>query len=219
MNSTPTSYLVHFSSNDSPLIVLNSFGDEWKSVVENLDSLGVSSYSLLVITDLDWNSALSPWKADAVFKGESGFEGCADKYIHLLTQKIIPESIKANGLSPVSTYIAGYSMAGLFALYCLYKTDLFAGAASCSGSLWFPGFTDYAISKTFLRENPRVYLSLGDREAKTKNIIMGAVENNTQTIYDNYKELGIDCKFEMNPGGHFNEPAFRTAKGIAYLLK
>ncbi len=219
MNSTPTIYLAHSSFKDSPLIVLNSFGDEWKGVVKNLDSLGVSFYSLLVITNLDWNSALSPWKADAVYKGEPGFEGCADEYIHLLTQEIIPDTIKANGLSPVSTYIAGYSMAGLFALYCLYKTDLFAGAASCSGSLWFPGFTDYAISEPFLRENPRVYLSLGDWEAKTNNKIMGAVENNTQTIYEKYKESGIDCRFEMNPGGHFNEPAFRTAKGIAYLLK
>ncbi|MCR4556662.1 MAG: alpha/beta hydrolase [Saccharofermentans sp.] len=219
MNITLTSYLSHSSSKDSPLIVLNSFSDEWNSVVESLDSLGVSSYSLLVITDLDWNNALSPWKADAVFKGEPSFEGYADEYIRLLTQETIPESIKANGLSPVSTYIAGYSMAGLFALYCLYKTDLFDGAASCSGSLWFPGFTEYAISEPFLRENPRVYLSLGDRESKTKNIIMGAVENNTQTIYDNYKKHGIDCRFEMNPGGHFNEPAFRTAKGIAYLLR
>ena len=219
MNIKPTSYLAHSSSSDSPLIVLNSFGDEWKGVVESLDSFEVSSYSLLVITGLDWNSSLSPWKADAIFKGESGFEGCADKYIRLLTQEIIPESIKANNLSPASIYIAGYSMGGLFALYCLYKTDLFAGAASCSGSLWFPGFTEYAISKPFLRENPRVYLSLGDREAKTKNKIMGAVENNTQTIYDNYKERGIDCRFEMNPGGHFNEPALRTAKGIAYLLR
>lgn len=219
MKSKPTSYLVHSFSKNSPLVVLNSFGDEWKGVVENLNSLGVSSYSLLVITDLDWNSALSPWKADAVFKGEHGFEGCADEYIRLLTQEIIPETIKINDLSPASIYIAGYSMAGLFALYCLYRTDLFAGAASCSGSLWFPGFTDYAISEPFLREDPRVYLSLGDREAKTKNKIMGAVENNTQTIYKKYKESGIDCRFEMNPGGHFNEPAFRTAKGIAYLLR
>lgn len=35
--------------------------------------------------------------------------------------------------------IAGYSLAGLFALYALYKTDVFTRVASMSGSLWFPG--------------------------------------------------------------------------------
>ena len=35
--------------------------------------------------------------------------------------------------------IAGYSLAGLFALYALYKTDAFTRVASMSGSLWFPG--------------------------------------------------------------------------------
>ena len=218
MNNIPSASLVYSSSKHSTLVVLNSFGDEWKGVIKCLNNMGVSDYSLLVISNLDWNRSLSPWKAEAVFKGEPAFEGCADEYIDELTNVIISQSISSNGLSPVSTYVAGYSMAGLFALYCLYKTDLFSGAASCSGSLWFPGFKDYAVTKPLLNANQKIYLSLGDRESKTKNIIMGAVENNSRIIFDNYTKRGINCIFELNAGGHFNEPAFRTAKGIAFLL-
>ncbi|ERL11412.1 hypothetical protein HMPREF1248_0438 [Coriobacteriaceae bacterium BV3Ac1] len=32
-------------------------------------------------------------------------------------------------------YISGYSLAGLFALWSLYQTDIFKGAACVSGSL------------------------------------------------------------------------------------
>ena len=47
----------------------------------------------------------------------------------------------------------------------------------------------------------------------------GAVEICSRTIFENYKERGINCLFEMNAGGHFNEPALRIAKGIAFLLR
>ncbi|MCR4775991.1 MAG: hypothetical protein K5869_06400 [Saccharofermentans sp.] len=62
-------------------------------------------------------------------------------------------------------------------------------------------------------------MSLGDRESKTKNKAMAAVEDNTKAIAEHYKTVVKDVLFEMNQGGHFSEPALRTAKGIAYLLR
>ena len=109
-------------------------------------------------------------------------------------------------------------MAGLFALYSLYKTDMFAGAASCSGSLWFPGFKEFVSDNSFAGTPSKIYLSLGDREGLTKNQVMAAVENNTRTAAETYKSMNIDILFEMNKGGHFNEPDMRLAKGIKYLL-
>lgn len=203
---------------ESQLIVLNSFGDEWKKTEEALTSLGRPSHSLLAVTDMEWEKDLSPWKAAAVFKGEKDFTGGADQYIEVLTKKIIPEAVKANGLNPKAVYICGYSMAGLFALYSLYKTDMFAGAASCSGSLWFPGFKEFVSDNSFAGTPSKIYLSLGDREGLTKNQVMAAVENNTRTAAETYKSMNIDILFEMNKGGHFNEPDMRLAKGIKYLL-
>lgn len=209
---------VHNGSSASPLVVMNSFGDEWKQVAEALDRLDVRNYSLLSVTRSEWNKDLAPWKASAVFKGEADFEGGADEYLNMLTGEIIPETIKEHDLKPSDTYIAGYSMAGLFALYSLYKTDVFDGAASCSGSLWFPGFKEFTFDNDPAVSPSKIYMSLGDREANTKNKVMATVEDNTKAIAGRFNDLGFDVLFEMNQGGHFTDPALRTAKGIAYLL-
>ena len=209
---------VQKGSEISPLIVMNSFGDEWKHVAEALDTLDVQAYSMLAVTCREWNKDLAPWKADAVFKGEPDFDGGADGYLQKITEEILPEAIKEHGLQPSATYIAGYSMAGLFALYSLYKTDVFDGAASCSGSLWFPGFKEFALENEFVSHPSKIYMSLGDRESKTKNKVMAAVEDNTKDIAEHYNDLGYEVLFEMNQGGHFTDPAARTAKGIAFLI-
>ena len=207
------------SSEDAPLVVLNCFGDEGEQVASELDKLGCVPYSLLAVTVSDWNASLSPWKAPAVFKGEPDFGDGADEYINVLVKDIVPAACASNGLKPGAVYIAGYSMAGLFALYSLYKTDFFAGCASCSGSLWFPGFSGFASEHEFISAPTKLYLSLGDREAKTKNPVMATVEDNTKALVELYKSKGYDVLFEMNQGGHFNDPALRTAKGITWLLK
>ena len=131
----------------------------------------------------------------------------------------MPAACSEYGLKPRAIYIAGYSMAGLFALYSLYRTDFFAGCASCSGSLWFPGFYEYVCEHEFADSPSKLYLSLGDREAKTKNPVMATVEDKTRGISECYKAKGYDVYFEMNQGGHFNDPELRTANGIAWLIK
>ena len=209
---------IHKGSSASPLVVMNSFGDEWKQVAEVLEQLEVRDYSMLAVTCSEWNKDLAPWKASAVFKGEADFEGGADEYLNMLTGEIIPETIKEHDLKPSAIFIAGYSMAGLFALYSIYKTDVFDGAASCSGSLWFPGFKEFVLDNDPAVSTSKIYMSLGDREANTKNKVMATVEDNTKAVAGRFNDLGFDVLFEMNQGGHFTDPALRTAKGIAYLL-
>ena len=209
---------IHKGSSASPLVVMNSFGDEWKQVAEVLEQLEVRDYSMLAVTCSEWNKDLAPWKASAVFKGEADFEGGADEYLNMLTEEILPDSIKEHSLKPSATYIAGYSMAGLFALYSLYRSDVFDGAASCSGSLWFPGFKEFVLDNDPAVSTSKIYMSLGDREANTKNKVMATVEDNTKAVAGRFNDLGFDVLFEMNQGGHFTDPALRTAKGIAYLL-
>ena len=66
---------------------------------------------------------------------------------------------------------------------------------------------------------PRViYLSLGDREARTKNEILRTVEDRTREIAGYFGENGIDTVFELNKGNHFQQGALRTAKGIRWIL-
>ena len=64
----------------------------------------------------------------------------------------------------------------------------------------------------------RVYLSLGDKEEKTKNPVMGRVGDAIRSGYDLLKDK-IDVTLEWNEGNHFREPDLRTAKGFAWLLR
>ena len=87
-----------------------------------------------------------------------------------------------------------------------------------SGSLWFPDFKEYVFSHEMKRKPEKLYLSLGDKEAKTRNQYLKAVQENTESIAQHLRETGIDVTFEMNPGNHFKDAALRSAKGILAIL-
>ena len=123
------------------------------------------------------------------------------------------------GTKPSYVALAGYSLAGLFAIYAAYKTDIFSRIISASGSLWFPGFEDYAKSHEFVKKPDFVYLSLGDTESKAKNKVLATVQDKTESLFELYKSKNIPVIFELNKGNHFTEPALRTAKGIKWILE
>jgi uncharacterized protein YjcR len=64
-----------------------------------------------------------------------------------------------------------------------------------------------------------VYLSLGDKEAKTRNAVMSTVDKRIQEVYEYLKEKGVNCIFEWNKGNHFMDAEIRTAKAFSWLLK
>ena len=115
----------------------------------------------------------------------------------------MPEAEKELPGPPAWRGIAGYSLAGLFALYAIYRTDVFSRAGCMSGSLWFPGFKEYIFSREPKRRPDRIYFSLGDREAKTRNPILKTVQENTEAIHALFQGQGIDTVFQLNPGNHF----------------
>ena len=203
---------------DAPLVVLNTFEGEGALVFDLVGSMTDADFSLLEVSGMDWNRDLSPWEAHAVFKNDAPFGGKADDYLHELAEKVIPAAVSEMGSKPKSVFIAGYSLAGLFAVYSLYKTSVFSGAASASGSFWFPGFLEFVSSHELASKPSKVYLSLGDKEAKTRNSVMSMVQDNTERLVTLYKAKGIDVVYELNPGNHFQDPAKRMAKGIARLL-
>lgn len=195
---------------DAPQVVLLCYDDsEGAKIYEALKKISDAPLTLIAVSGLDWNNDMSPWPSKAVFKGMPDFGGKSGEFLEKLIEMLPEASIR---------YICGYSMAGLFALWALYNSTIFDGAASCSGSLWYPGFEEYTAENDFAKSPKKVYLSLGDREAKTRNPVMAAVEAKTLAICEHLKEQGIETVFEMNQGNHFAEPDVRTAKGIAWLL-
>ena len=126
-----------------------------------------------------WNDALSPWKSPAVW-GKQGFGGKAAETRRFLMEQVIP-ILKQQLRLPenVKIILGGYSLAGLFALWASTQTDLFYGVAAASPSVWFPGWMEF--EQQHLIQAQHIYLSLGDKEERTKNAVMAAVGDNIRT--------------------------------------
>lgn len=202
----------------SPLVVFNAFEDEGAAVHTELMKLTAADFSFATINITEWNTDLSPWEIPPVYKNDEPFTGGADAYLEALTGEIIPAIIGELGSEPAYIALAGYSLAGLFAVYAMYRTDRFARIASASGSMWFPGFVEFAKSHEPAALPEKLYFSLGDKEARTRNQVMATVEQNTGALFDYYKSLGVEAVFEMNPGNHFQDAAQRMANGIVWLI-
>lgn len=202
----------------TPIVLFHAFRDESGTLWQEMKACSCRPCLLAAVRVDDWEQRLSPWPAQRVFKGSSDFGDGADRYIEELTAEILPEIRERAGIPEGPCFITGYSFSGMFALYSLYRTDIFTGAASASGSLWFPGFAEFAMSHPLKRKPERLYLSLGDRESHTRNEVMKTVEEKTETLCRYYQSQGIGCVYELNPGNHFRDPEKRMARGICRLL-
>lgn len=206
-----------------PLIILNvSENDEEEEKVWALtQGITDTPFNMLSISfsDARWDRDLSPWPAPAVFKSGNPFEGKADDYLKLLEEQILPHVQSQLEKQPSWIGLAGYSLAGLFAVYAMYRSKVFSRIASASGSFWYHDFEQYAKSQPFARKPEKIYFSLGDKEAKTRNVVMKSVEEKTRDLAAWYAQQDIDTIFELNPGNHFVDAAERTAKGLAWILE
>ena len=210
--------LYHTKGSGSPLIILNNYAGDGKSVMEAADKPEGKDFNLLCIGNLNWNHDMTPWYCPSLSPKDTPCTGGADEYLKLLLEEILPEGLKKVDGTPSHIGIAGYSLAGLFALYALYHTDVFECAASMSGSLWFPDFKEYVFSHEMKRKPEKIYLSLGDKESNTRNRYLKAVQDNTESIAAHFREEGMDVTFEMNPGNHFKDATLRSAKGILAII-
>lgn len=202
----------------APVIYLNTFSGEGEQIWQAAQAAGFPPFTLVAVSDLDWNHDMAPWDSPPVFKNAPPCTGGANDYLQLLTAEIIPLAEKELPEAAEWRGIAGYSLAGLFAVYAIYQTDLFSRVGSMSGSLWFPGIKDYIFSHEPKRCPDCLYFSLGDRESKTRNPFLQNVQQNTEEIRTFYQNQGIDTVFQLNHGNHYNQAAERTAAGIGWLL-
>ena len=203
---------------NAPIIYLNTYSNEGQKVYEAAQTAGCPPFFPATISDSDWNRDMAPWDSPAAFKNGEPFTGGADNYLRLLVEEIIPRAEKDLASPPAWRGIAGYSLAGLFALYAIYRTDVFSRVGCMSGSLWFPGFKEYIFSHEPKRRPDCIYFSLGDKEAKARNPVLKTVQENTEEIQTFYQNKGIDTVFQLNPGNHFVQGIERTIAGIQWLL-
>ena len=89
--------------------------------------------------------------------------------------------------------------------------------AAASPSVWFPGFEEYMKASQI--KCPKVYLSLGDKEERTRNPVMSSVGSRIRSAEQLLKSQNVCCTLEWNPGNHFRDSDLRTAKAFAWLLQ
>ncbi len=204
--------IYEYGNPNANIVLIQPVDDHDMSYIENeteaIKTLSDTDFNLIAVKVNNWNNDLSPWKAPAVF-GNEDFGGNASE--------MLAEIIKLTEDKNKTYYIGGYSLAGLFSLWASYQTDTFSGVVAASPSIWYPGFIEYM--KCHEIKAPKVYLSLGDREEKTKNPIMSTVGKCIREACEHLHETGVDTILEWNPGNHFKEPDIRTAKGFAWVIR
>ncbi|MDO4319224.1 MAG: alpha/beta hydrolase-fold protein [Bacteroidales bacterium] len=174
--------------------------------------------SIVVITGIDWQDALSPWPAKGVPRGCPDFKGLAPEFLSRLQDKVIPQIEASMGFTarPGRTLV-GVSMSGLFALWQWMQCDTFDNIASLSGSFWYDGFVESLKKQSIPHKNGHAYFLLGDREARSKVKAFDTVAADTQAIIALLDADGINTRFESVPGNHYADPIGRLDKAFAAL--
>ena len=176
--------------------------------LSHIKAITQSTDFLFITVQVDsWNDDLSPWVAEPIF-------GDAEKLLTRIKNEVIVSLLSEH--QDIKIFAGGYSLAGLFVLWAAYQTNLFEGIAAVSPSVWFPKFVDFVHNNKILTN--RVYLSLGDKEAKTRNKILAQVANDIRDVYTSLEDYRLSSILVWKQGNHFKEPALRMAKGFAWLM-
>ena len=182
--------------------------------VEIIEALTDKCFSLVTFRIEDWNQELTPWTAPPVF-GKIPFGNGAVKTLEYITEQLLP-ILKEKEINTPHCLLGGYSLAGLFALWAGYQSDVFEGIAAASPSVWFPDWIEYASARKSFAS--AVYLSLGDKEEKAKNPVMAQVGLAIRSQEKMLQEQGVSTILEWNTGNHFVDSEKRMAKGFAWLM-
>lgn len=169
----------------------------------------VSPWPVEMIEVPHWQDDLSPWPMKAVF-GKQDFGGQGDAFLSRLLEEI------DRRIQDAPAVLAGYSLAGLFALYACTKTDRFDGCISASGSLWYKDFIPYLKAHPIHSE--AAVLSLGVKEKKSRNAILASVEDCTQQVYDILSAY-TKTAYVRQPGGHFADIGARMGEDVQAMAE
>lgn len=180
--------------------------------------LSERALSLVRLSVPDWNADLSPWPAPPAFARGDAFTGRAGAFLEALCTDALPRAFDALGFAPAQRALAGCSLAGLFSLYAMTRAAPFDAYASVSGSLWFDGFLPYMEAELPSLPPRPVYLSLGEREAHTRNARLSQVQACTERLYALLLARGFPAALRLHPGGHFQDGEARMAAAIEWTL-
>ena len=211
--------IYHLVEGAAPLVYSIDYHENGQLLLEACKQVDCGGFNLLTISGLHWNQELSPWPVETVVSRNDRFTGGAPEWLLVLTDEVVPQVERLLDAPPTWRCLAGYSMAGLFAVWAAFQCDLFTRILSASGSMWYPGWLEYAREHEPVVPLQGVYLSVGEQESTSRNAVLQTVGERTRAIASLMAERGIPTQFELNPGNHFKNPPLRVVKGIKWLLE
>ena len=127
-------------------------------------------------------------------------------------------SIKAR-YSDLPLIVGGYSLGGLFALWCATQRDYFKAVAACSPSLWAEGW------QTYYEQHPSkaqfIYMSMGTDEERTQKMPYKTVGDKCRWQHRKHLELVGEerCELRWHEGDHFTHSEQRKAQAFARCIE
>ena len=189
--------------------------DSIDSEVAMISEATGASFVMAAFAITDWEAELTPWHDPAVSKRQDVGDHAFDT-LDYITDSLLPYLKEQFG--PLPVVLGGYSLGGLFARWAVSKAESFDAAAAVSPSLWIDAWCGFSEAHAVYARY--VYLSLGDREERTRHKAIAQVGNNVRWEHEHLQQiLGPDhTTLEWNPGNHFTDAALRTAKGFAWCV-
>lgn len=206
---------IYYPSKQPAPLVICHYVDDGEALIKECRQLRCGDFTLVLIRNLEELDEMSPYKVETLKQ----FRGMVEEYVRTLTVDILSQVEKKLEAKPEEYLLAGYSLAGLFAVYAMYHTDIFSKVISCSGSLWYPDFVNYVKERELSCRPEKIYFSVGRSEKNTRNRLYREVETCTSEIERFFAAQRIQTVFELNEGGHFQDVSLRMAKGIKWALE
>ena len=168
--------------------------------------------NIVAISGMNWNDDLTPWKAPALNPKEYDFKGKAKDFLASLLGDIFVNTEQSLRLTHPKRHLVGVSLAGLFAVWASTATSKFTSVASISGSLWFDGFVAWFKEQELLAD--KYFLSIGNKEVKSKNERLASVGSCTEATLQIIRDKKKEVTFVTDDGNHFDFFRERIEKAI-----
>lgn len=175
--------------------------------------------SIAVITGMDWDNDLTPWKAPGVPEGTPDFAGGSAAFLAMLTGTVIPaiERRMNFSITPQRTLV-GVSLSGLFALWQWPLSDFFNNIATLSGSFWYHGFVQWIWQQSFAGKTGQCFMLLGKDEPHSPNPVFATVGKCTADIVGYLRRQNIPVVYQTVKGNHYQYPIRRLDTALSALF-
>lgn len=203
----------------APVVYLHGLDGYSRDVLPLLEKEDLPDFSLVTVTvPYDrWSVILAPWSTPAGWPQYVACQKGAPAYLPVFLQEIVPEA-ERRLREPGARILAGYSLAGLFALWVMCRTPDFSRVAAASPSLWFPGFRNWFLQQSVPALPESIFLSCSEEEYNTDNEYLAPEKPALEAVERWCREHDVPAVFQLDPGDHYQDVLQRTATAIAWVL-